>query len=58
LRALFAPSRPAEILLVDGGGEAIALYDDDRARVFPSFAELLRAHALRGDELEFRGLGR
>ena len=58
LRAYFGPALPSEVLLLDRDGVAIAVYEDDRARVFPSFAALLRAHRLRGDELEFEGVQR
>jgi hypothetical protein len=56
LRTYFGPPLPTEIFLLDRDGVAIALYEDDRARSYPSFAELLRAHRLRGDELEFQGV--
>jgi hypothetical protein len=58
LRAYLGPARPTEIFLLDADGVAIALYEDDRARAYPSFAALLRAHRLRGDELEFDGVRR
>lgn len=57
LRALLPRRLPAEIL-VDDAGVAVALYDDESARAYSTFGALLRAHALRGDELEYRGLGR
>ncbi len=58
LRAYFGPAMPSEIFLLDRDGVAIALYEDDRARAYPSLAALLRAHRLRGDELEFAGVER
>ena len=58
LRAYLGPALPTEILLLDRDGVAIAIYDDDRARSYPSFGALLRAHRLRGDELDFEGVRR
>lgn len=58
LRAYLGPARPTEIFLLDDDGVAIALYEDDRARSYPSFAALLQAHRLRGDELVFEGVRR
>ncbi len=58
LRAYLGPALPSEILLLDRDGVAIALYDDDRARSYSSFGALLRAHRLRGDELDFEGVRR